>query len=103
MAKCLCIRWTCTFIIHFIYHLGIPPAETINAGILQVEMETRDSKILKGVCVISGFFCGVNELFTLLGCYTMYIDSYRRFGTTYRSCLKPTGPDFNGPSRNVGN
>jgi hypothetical protein len=37
------------------------------------------------LCVISSFCRGVNFIFILLGRYAMYIGSYRRFGTTYRS------------------
>jgi hypothetical protein len=40
------------------------------------------------VCVISGFRYVVNEIFTLVGCCTALIDSYRRFTTTYRSHLQ---------------
>jgi hypothetical protein len=38
--------------------------------------------------VISGFRRGVTEIFALLGCYSTYIGSYGRFGTTYRSHLQ---------------
>jgi hypothetical protein len=36
---------------------------------------------------VSGFCCGINEIFPLLGSYTAPIGSYRRFGTTYQSHL----------------
>jgi len=35
--------------------------------------------------MISGFLCGVNDIFALLERYTAYIGSYRRLGTLYRS------------------
>ena len=40
------------------------------------------------IIVISGFRRGVNEILVLPGCYTTLIDSYRRFGTTYRPHLQ---------------
>jgi hypothetical protein len=36
-------------------------------------------------CMISGFHCGVNEIFDLLGCCPTQIHSYRHFRTTYWS------------------
>ena len=42
-------------------------------------------------CVISGFFCGVNDIFTLPGCCAVLIGSYRCFGTTCRSHLQRSG------------
>jgi hypothetical protein len=43
---------------------------------------------LPQTCEISGFRQGVNEIFTLLGCYETSIGSYRCFGTTHRSHLQ---------------
>jgi len=40
------------------------------------------------LCVIPGFRRSVYEIFALLGCYAALIDSYRRFGTTYRYHLQ---------------
>jgi len=40
------------------------------------------------VCMIAGFYRGVNVLFTVLGYYKAWIGIYRRFGTTYQSILK---------------
>jgi len=37
--------------------------------------------------MISGFCCGVNEIFALLVCYTALIGSYRCFGTRCHSHL----------------
>jgi hypothetical protein len=37
---------------------------------------------------ISSFCRGVNEIFTLQGCYAAWIDSYRCFGKTYLSRLQ---------------
>jgi hypothetical protein len=45
------------------------------------------SKTVRGLTldfVISDFLHGVNEILALLGCYTAWIASYRRFGTIYK-------------------
>ena len=39
-------------------------------------------------CVISGFRCGVYEIFALLGCYPAHIDSRQRFGQPIVPILK---------------
>jgi len=42
-------------------------------------------------CVISSFHRGVNEIFTLLGCYAALIGNYRHSGTTCRVHLRRWG------------
>ena len=41
-----------------------------------------------GTMMVSSFRHCVNNVFTLLGCYTALIGSYRGFGTTYRFQLE---------------
>jgi hypothetical protein len=37
------------------------------------------------------FVIYVKKVFALLGCYAAFVDSYRRFGTAYRSHLQESG------------
>jgi hypothetical protein len=67
-----------------------------HAGLECYIVIVRHWKSVLLLCGISGFRCGVNEVFALLGCYTANIGSYRRFGT-YQSHLPRVRK-----SRNVG-
>ena len=58
--------------------------QTFNA-----RFKPANSRIQTRNCAISGFRCGMNDVFPLLGCYAaLFVVSYRRFGTAYRSHLQ---------------
>jgi len=57
------------------------------------EPNRKDNKVKLVVrnrqkCDKTGFRRGVNKVFALLGCYTMSIGNYRRFGIDYRYRLQ---------------